>query len=77
MMRALHDGRSKELFVFYRRYCAMLRARPATAHLLETNGRQSVAHIFDFAPREFVVSLLQTGTRARADVIALIGHFRL
>jgi len=39
MMRALHDGQPKELFVFYRCYRAMLRARLATAHLLETDPR--------------------------------------
>ncbi len=39
MMQALHDGRPEELFVFYRCYRAMLRARLATAHLLEANPR--------------------------------------
>jgi hypothetical protein len=35
----LHDGRPEELFIFYRCYRAMLRARLATAHLLEANPR--------------------------------------
>jgi aminoglycoside phosphotransferase family enzyme len=39
MMRALHDGQWEELFVFYHCYRAMLRARLATAHLLEANPR--------------------------------------
>jgi aminoglycoside phosphotransferase family enzyme len=39
VMRALHDGHSEELFIFYRIYRAMLRARLATAHLLETPPR--------------------------------------
>lgn len=39
MMRALHDGQREELFVFYHCYRAMLRARLATAHLLEANPR--------------------------------------
>ena len=39
MMRAFHDGQREELFVFYHCYRAMLRARLATAHLLEANPR--------------------------------------
>jgi aminoglycoside phosphotransferase family enzyme len=39
LVRALHDGHSTELFVFYRCYRAMLRARLAIAHLFEPNPR--------------------------------------
>ena len=39
MARALRDGLSAELFVFYRCHRAMLRARLAIAHLFETNPR--------------------------------------
>ena len=37
--RMLHDGHCDELFVFYRCYRAMLRARLSAAHLLEPNPR--------------------------------------
>ena len=39
IMHALHDGRSEELFTFYRCHRATLRARLAIAHLLEPNPR--------------------------------------
>jgi len=39
IMHALHDGCSKELFIFYRCHRATLRARLAIAHLLEPNPR--------------------------------------
>lgn len=39
LVHALHDGRSAELFVFYRCHRAMLRARLAIAHLFESNPR--------------------------------------
>jgi uncharacterized protein len=39
LVNALHDGRSGELFVFYRCHRAMLRARLAIAHLFEPNPR--------------------------------------
>lgn len=39
LVHALHDGRSEELFVFYRCHRAMLRARLAIAHLLESDPR--------------------------------------
>lgn len=39
VVRALHDGNSEELFVFYRCHRAMLRARLAIAHLLEPHPR--------------------------------------
>jgi len=39
IMHALHDGRSEELFVFYRCHRATLRARLAVAHLLEPDPR--------------------------------------
>jgi len=37
--RMLHDGHCDELFIFYRCYRAMLRARLSIAHLLEANPR--------------------------------------
>jgi aminoglycoside phosphotransferase family enzyme len=37
--RMLHDGHCDELFIFYRCYRAMLRARLSIAHLLEPNPR--------------------------------------
>jgi uncharacterized protein len=37
--RMLHDGHCHELFIFYRCYRAMLRARLSIAHLLEANPR--------------------------------------
>jgi aminoglycoside phosphotransferase family enzyme len=39
IMRALHDGDSEELFIFYRCHRATLRARLAIAHLLEPTPR--------------------------------------
>ncbi|HXW40394.1 MAG TPA: hypothetical protein VEK75_04275 [Xanthobacteraceae bacterium] len=39
LTRALHDGQSQELFVFYRCHRATLRARLAIAHLSEANPR--------------------------------------
>ena len=39
IVRALHDGNSRELFIFYRCHRAMLRARLAAAHLLEPDPR--------------------------------------
>jgi uncharacterized protein len=39
MVRALHDGKSEELFVFYRCHRATLRARLAIAHLSEPSPR--------------------------------------
>lgn len=39
IVRALHDGHSDELFLFYRCHRATLRARLAIAHLLEPNAR--------------------------------------
>jgi len=39
IVRALHDGHSDELFLFYRCHRATLRARLAIAHLLESNPR--------------------------------------
>jgi len=39
LVHALHDGRSDELFIFYRCHRAMLRARLAVAHLLESDAR--------------------------------------
>jgi aminoglycoside phosphotransferase family enzyme len=39
LVRALRDGFSEELFLFYRCHRAMLRARLAIAHLLEPNPR--------------------------------------
>ncbi len=37
--RMLHDGHCDELFIFYRSYRAMLRARLSIAHLLEADPR--------------------------------------
>jgi len=37
--RALHDGESEELFIFYRCHRATLRARLSVAHLLESDPR--------------------------------------
>jgi uncharacterized protein len=37
--RALHDGKSEELFIFYRCHRATLRARLSIAHLLEPDPR--------------------------------------
>jgi aminoglycoside phosphotransferase family enzyme len=37
--RALHDGESEELFIFYRCHRATLRARLSIAHLLESHPR--------------------------------------
>ncbi len=39
LARMLHDGHCDELFIFYRCYRAMLRARLSIAHLLEANPR--------------------------------------
>ena len=39
LVHALHNGHSDELFLFYRCYRAMLRARLAVAHLLEAQPR--------------------------------------
>jgi uncharacterized protein len=39
LVHALHDGHSEELFIFYRCHRAMLRARLAIAHLLESAPR--------------------------------------
>jgi uncharacterized protein len=39
IMRAFHDGRAEELFIFYRCHRATLRARLAVAHLLEPHPR--------------------------------------
>jgi len=39
IIRALHDGESEELFIFYRCHRATLRARLAIAHLLEPDPR--------------------------------------
>jgi aminoglycoside phosphotransferase family enzyme len=39
LAKALRDGPSRELFVFYRCHRAMLRARLAIAHLLEPDAR--------------------------------------
>ena len=62
VMRALHDGHSEELFIFYRIYRAMLRARLATAHLLETTPR---------APEKWLPLTLSYLQLAAADAVRL------
>jgi len=67
VVHALHDGHPVELFVFYRCHRAMLRARLAIAHLLETDPR---------TPQKWP-ALARTYLRlAAADAVRLEGSLR-